>query len=250
MVILQNDPAAMTMASRVIARSNRDFDANRPLGFEIRSIMDMAKRPYDFESFRMLHYDIIIEDSVTSQEKAKELNIQGVKLYKEGKLDEAQWCFEKALSIDHDYDNAKKNLTTLNAKIGARKDRMNKEAKEGKSFAEVSKEIAKESASRAGPVAEEQPEAQVAQPGYQGPSRAQQGYEQVSYQQADYQQADYQKRGYQQAAYGQQAPAAGAKPQYGQKNFRCPGCGIPVKPDWVMCTNCGTDLRQYPPIPF
>jgi len=239
MVVLQNDPAAMMMASRVVARPQLDFDSNRPLGFEIRSVRDMARRPYNFEAFRMLHYDIIIEDAVTNREKAKELNIQGVKLYKDGKLDEAQWMFEKALSIDQSYDNAKKNLDTLNAKMSARNARMSKEAKEGKSFAEVSKEISKEASDKAGPVAApveyQAPAAEV----YQGPSREQHGYAQDPYQQAAYQQAGY-----------QQARATDQKNPYMQKNFKCPGCGIPVKDDWVMCTNCGTDLRLYPPIPY
>jgi hypothetical protein len=238
MVVLQNDPAAMMMASRVVARPKLDFDSNRDLGFEIRSIRDMARRPYTFEAFRMLHYDIIIEDAVSAREKAKELNIQGVKLYKEGKLDEAQWMFQKALSIDQSYENAQKNLDTLNAKVTARNERMNKEAKEGKSFAEVKKEISRENAERTGPVAApveyQAPAAEV----YQGPSRAQQGYAQDPYQQAAYQQAGY-----------QQARETGQKTQYMPKAFRCPGCSIPVKEDWVMCTNCGTDLRQYPPIP-
>lgn len=232
MVVLQNDPAAMMMASRVVARPELDFDSNRPLGFEIRSISTMANRAYNFEAFRMLHYDIIIEDAVTNREKAKELNIQGVKLYKEGKLDEAQWSFEKALSIDQSYENAKKNLDTLNAKVGARNARMNKEAKEGKSFAEVSKEITKENADRSGPVAAPEPYQAPVTVAYQGPSRTQQGYAQNTYQQAAYQQAGYQQN------------------PYMQKNFKCPGCGIPVKEDWVMCTNCGTDLRKYPPIPY
>ena len=239
MVVLQNDPASMMMASRVVARPQLDFDSTRPLGFEIRSVRDMARRPYNFEAFRMLHYDIIIEDAVSTREKAKELNIQGVKLYKEGKLDEAQWCFEKALSIDQSYENAKKNLDTLNAKIGARNARMSKEAKEGKSFAQVSKDIAKENAERTGPVAapvEYQAPAAVV---YQGPSREQHGYAQDPYEQAAYQQKGY-----------QQAQGTGQQNPYMQKNKKCPGCGIPVKDDWVMCTNCGTDLRLYPPIPY
>jgi hypothetical protein len=238
MVVLQNDPASMMMASRVVARPQLDFDSNRPLGFEIRSVKDIARRPYTFEAFRMLHYDIIIEDAVTNREKAKELNIQGVKLYKEGKLDEAQWMFQKALSIDQSYENAQKNLDTLNAKVTARNERMNKEAKEGKSFAEVKKEISKENAERSGPVAapvEYQAPAAVV---YQGPSREQHGYAQDPYQQAAYQQAGY-----------QQAQASSQQTPYMQKSTKCPGCGIPVKESWVMCTNCGTDLRLYPPIP-
>jgi len=269
MVVLQNDPAALTMASRVVARPRLDFDSARPLEFEIRSIKDMANRPYNFESFRMLHYDIIIEDAVTSRDKAKELNILGVKYYKEGKFDEAQWNFEKALSIDPSYENAKKNLDTLNAKMEARKDRMSKEAKEGKSFAEVSREITAESGQAAPPAddyasqytqayrkdAVEQPrypasdyqQAQYTQRGYQQAAYQQNQYQQAQYQQAQYQQAQYQQAGSrQQVPYGQPSSAG----VYYPKNYRCPGCGIPVKPDWVMCTNCGTDLRQYPPIPY
>jgi hypothetical protein len=101
---------------------------------------------------------------------------------------------------------------------------MSKEAKEGKSFAEVSKEISSETAQRTAPTVQQVYQQPVV---YQGPSRTQQGYAQAPYQQSGY----------------QQNPAW-------QKNYRCPGCGIPVKEDWVQCTNCGTDLRQYPPIPY
>jgi len=258
MVVLQNDPVAMMMASRVVARPKLDFDSARPLNFEIRSIKDMAKRPYNFDAFRTLHYDIIIEDSVTSRDKAKELNILGVKYYKEGNFNDAQWNFQKALSIDPSYDNAKKNLDTLNAKMDARKDRMSKEAKAGKSFAEVSREISAESAQRGTPVVDDSSQDPQAyqkeapqQPRYPASDYQQAQYQQRGYQQAEYQQAQYQQAQYQQAQYQQaQYQQAGGQSPYSQKNYRCPGCGIPVKHDWVMCTNCGTDLRQYPPIPY
>ena len=245
MVVLQNEPAPLTMAARVVARPKLEFDLDRELEFEIRSIAAMASRPYNFEAFRILHYDIILEDAVSKREKAKELNVQGVKLYKEGKLDEALWCFEKALSIDPEYENAKKNQETLNAKRAVRKARVDKETKEGKSFAQVSREMDKETAATSTPVEETdksyRPEVKET---YQGPSRDQSGYAKQDYQQKDYQQAGYA------AAPSQQQPQRATGTPAWNKNFRCPGCSIPVKEDWVMCTNCGTDLRQYPPIPY
>jgi hypothetical protein len=32
------------------------------------------------------------------------------------------------------------------------------------------------------------------------------------------------------------------------REYRCPNCGIPVRQHWILCTNCGTDLRRYPPV--
>lgn len=31
---------------------------------------------------------------------------------------------------------------------------------------------------------------------------------------------------------------------YGQAEMKCPGCGVPVKPDIILCVDCGYDFRK------
>lgn len=49
-----------------------------------------------------------------------------------------------------------------------------------------------------------------------------------------------------QAGYGYptQAGVQGTSTQ----RWRCPSCYQPIEPNWVVCTNCGTNLRQYRPV--
>jgi len=217
MVNLQEEYGPMLLKSRMKIRQIRGFDSDRTLVFEKRSVKDLANRDYCFKGFRRLHYDIIIEGTKGKSAQAKNLNVKGVGYYKEGKLREASWCFEKALSIDPNNQNAKKNLKTLNRKLKDRKTKKSKLAKKGKSYKEITKQQKEEDA-RAG--------YDQAQPVYQ--ASTQPGYQQSGYQQ----------------------PRTGSQNQQWTRNYRCPYCGIPVRENWSMCTSCGTDLRRYPPTQY
>jgi len=233
MVILQNEPESPNMASRLTPRQKRDFDSNRALGFQIRSIRDMAKRPYWFESFRILHWDIIVEDAQNREEKAREFNVQGVKLFKDGKWDEAFWMFQKALSIFPGYENAQKNMATLNAKLETKKRKVEKDAKAGKSLKDASRDYDRD--------VKKGPQTVMESTG-----------DQTAYVQDGAQREISQPQypSYTQSTYQSTQPQRQSAPSPWTRNYRCPGCSIPVKENWVMCTNCGTDLRQYPPIPY
>jgi tetratricopeptide (TPR) repeat protein len=219
MVDLQKEDSPLQMKSRMRYRKELEFDSERTLTFEKRTVKDLCNRDYYFKSFRRLHYDIIVEGAKNRVGQAKELNIKGVGYYKEGKWQEALWCFEKALSIDPKNKNAKKNLTALNKKLKDRKVKKSALAKEGKSFKEITRQQRSDDA-RAG-------YDQGQQPAYQ-PTSAQPAYQQSSYQQ----------------------PRTGSYDQQWRRNYRCPYCGIPVRENWLMCTNCGTDLRRYPPTQY
>jgi hypothetical protein len=208
MVDLQEDTGPLAMKSRMKVRLDLEFNSERQLKFEHRSVKALADREFYFESFRRLHYDIIVEGTADRQKRAKDLNVQGVKLYKERKYHEAKWYFEKALSFDPGYENAKRNLRTINKKIKEMSKKKRREARKGKKLSAITKEWKEEKASS----------------GYQS------GYDQS------------------QAQYAQQQQVSTGS--YWTRNYRCQGCGIPVRTEWAACHNCGTDLRRYPPIPY
>ena len=214
MVNLQKEHDPLMMKSRMKNRKELEFDPERTLTFEKRTVKDLCKRDYYFRSFRRLHYDIIVEGAKNRVGQAKELNIKGVGYYKEGKWQEALWCFEKALSIDPKNQNAKKNLASLNKRLKERKIKKSALAKKGKSFKEITR----------------QQKAQDAAASYRQPQTVQQQSTQPAYQQASHQQQ-----------------RTGSYDQQWMRNYRCPYCGIPVRENGLTCTNCGTDLRRYPP---
>lgn len=205
MVNLQMDSGPLEMKNRFQARSKLGFDSDRVLIFEARSVRGMAQRELFFEDFRRLHYDILIEGAAERKEnKAKDYNVQGVQLYKEGKLHEAKWCFEKALTLDPSYENAQKNLNTIKRKLAEHKKRKRDEDKAAKVKG------AKKAAPR-------QPAA-----------------------------VDWEEP----AAAGGGPTSQQASDPVWARHFRCPGCNIPVRETWLVCNNCGTDLRRYPPIQY
>lgn len=205
---MQHGP--LEMRNRMKFRNELGFDHDRTLKFDKRTIMHMAERDFYFERWRRLHYEIIIEGVFNKTEQAKQLNIQGVALFKEGKLSEAKWCFEKALSIDPNYENARKNQRTITKKLKKNKQKKRSMAKKGKKLSHITEELRQEPA-----------------------------------QTRDH----YQYQAQPQYATTEQ-PHRESVEQPWQRNFRCPGCSVPVRDNWLICTNCGTDLRRYPPIPY
>ena len=65
MVNLQKEHDPLMMKSRMKNRKELEFDPERTLTFEKRTVKDLCKRDYYFRSFRRLHYDIIVEGAKT-----------------------------------------------------------------------------------------------------------------------------------------------------------------------------------------